>query len=124
MLTAKARRASRPWRVVALVAAMLVVGALVLNTRLDPYRIGTTHEVVLDPGSSVDECGAHWIGHLENGSAWIPEGRIADADPAPIPGTITITATGRGSFESDPDLGSRMFPVSEGSVALDCAPPS
>ena len=120
--TTATHRPLRPWVIVAIAAVALILGAGALNARLDPYRVGTTHEVVLDPGPDVDECGPHWIGRLENGSSWIPAGRIADDGAAPIPGTITITADRRGSFESDPEVGSRMFPVVEGAVALDCTP--
>lgn len=109
----------------ALAVTVLVAGALLVNSRLDPYRVGTTHEVVLHPGDRVDECGAHWIARLDNGSTWIPAGPIADGDePVPIPGTITITAPERGRFESDPEVGSMLFSVTPGAVALDCTPPS
>jgi hypothetical protein len=112
------------WRVVALVVTVLVVGALVVNARLDPYRVGTTHEVVLDPGSNADACGATWGVHLGNGSTWIPLGRVGDDPPVPIAGTLTITANDRGVFESDPDVGSRMFTMVPGGFALDCTPPT
>lgn len=112
-----------PWRALALVVVVLAIGAMVVNARLDPYRVGTTHEVVVDPGTDVGRCGAHWIARLDDGTTWIPAGPIADDPPVAIAGTLTITDTDRGRFESVPDAGSRMFPMVPGAVALDCTPP-
>jgi hypothetical protein len=120
-----ARPTSRRWLVVGLGAAVLVVGAVVVNLRLDPYRVGTTHETVFEPGTDVEACGAHWTAQLDDGSTWIPTGAVSGSAGEPvvtIPGTITITGTERGRFESDPEVGSRLFEVVVGAAAADCTP--
>lgn len=106
------------------IVVIAVIASVVLVTRQDPYRPGTTHEAVLDPGSDVEACGPAWIVELEDGSKWIPAGPVAIDPPVPVSGTVTITAEDRAEFQRGTSDRAVTIEMVRGSLALVCTPPS